>query len=394
MLNYTKALFTKVEPLPVPTPYIVGETLTSWLLRASLNQGCNVGALLFYHWDKYKLRQVDFDKGFNHVDTKIHEDIAILAQTDVATFEQFTLTRFSEVIEAKRSEYKNIQWVLPVSKTLKTSQQGHYYCPTCLEDDETAHLDLNWRFAWYVYCHKHLRVLQDKCKYCGLLYQPSLIQANQRYINRCPHCQQKLAIIVSDALLIPDAYQFQMAALSAWQNNQATALGVELNAHDWFELMGFFHLIVRQVHNTHTKKFKDLLKRFKIRTHAIPIKKIKTGWVFELLPFDERVMLMAYATRLSKVPIDEWVAGCKAVGLQQGHFHFGKAPTIPTAFLPILNELEPITQLTRNVKQKEYKDNVEDSQETRSKELKPKSAKAVALSWARMQVRIERLAIS
>ena len=60
-----------VKPLPVATPLLDDESINSWLLRVSLNQGCDLSTILFYHWSKYNLRHHDFDKGFNHINKQI-----------------------------------------------------------------------------------------------------------------------------------------------------------------------------------------------------------------------------------------------------------------------------------------------------------------------------------
>lgn len=75
LVAYTKSYSDKINPLPIRTPLYDGESLTSWIVRAGLNQGCDYGAILYYHWSQYALLQCDFDKGFNAIDPKINEGL-------------------------------------------------------------------------------------------------------------------------------------------------------------------------------------------------------------------------------------------------------------------------------------------------------------------------------
>lgn len=365
----------KVKPLPVATPLLEGESINSWLLRSSLNQGCNLSTILFYHWSKYNLRHHDFDKGFNYIDKQIHQDMATLAKTDIESFDRQNLIKFNEDIGLSYQPNISLTWVLPVPKFNSKTTVGHRYCYQCMHEDKNAYLKLKWRFSWYVYCNKHLVPLQNSCASCGLPYQPHLIKAHHQFINRCPHCQEKLKACTKIEMLYEDAYSFQTMAEQALFNNQAIAFGHSITSADWFELMLFFINLIRKSTLEKNLIYHTLMKAFDINIKELKLKKTRTGLKFDCLPYSERIMLMAYAKKMYEITEDNWLAICKTHRLTQNSFRLGKRPTIPKAFMPIYNKLPSVTK--PQVKAK--------------RALKPKSSKAVNTSWERMQLRIERL---
>lgn len=367
-----------VKPLPVATQILDGESINSWLLRASVNQGCDLSIILFYHWSKYNLRHHDFDKGFNHIDKQIHQDMATLAKTNVETFDNRSLIKFNYDIGINYQPNRSLTWVLPIPKFNSKTMVGHQYCPQCMQDDKSAYLKLKWRFSWTVYCEQHLILLQDACYNCGLPYQPHLIKAHHQFVNRCPHCREKLHLISSNQLLCMDALEFQSIAEQVLLTNQAMAFGHSINSSDWFELMLFFINLIRKSTLEKGLIYKNLINTLDIKVEGFELKKIKTGLKFDYLSRTERVVLMAYANQMHKITCNDWLSACEKNNLTQNSFRLGKQPVIPKAFLSIYKELPSVVKPQSQV-EKTY--------------AKPKSAKAVNTSWERMQLRIEKLRI-
>lgn len=367
-----------VKPLPVATPLLDDESINSWLLRVSLNQGCDLSTILFYHWSKYNLRHHDFDKGFNHINKQIHKDMAVLAQTDTEFFDNRNLIQFNKDIGLEYRSNISLTWVLPIPKFHSKKMVGHQYCAQCMEDDKNAYLRLKWRFSWVVYCEKHLKPLQNSCSSCGLPYQPHLIKANHRFINRCPHCREKLNAEKANQLLCADAYEFQLKAEQVLSATQTMIFGHSITSADWFELMLFFINLIRK--STLKKHFiyKSLVETLDLGIEGFELSTTRTGLKFDYLSYDERVMLMAYANQMLKIKFDDWLLACKKNNLTQNSFRLGKKPVIPQAFLPIYEDLPSV--IRRQTKGSEVS-------------AKPKSARAVNTSWERMQLRIEKLRI-
>lgn len=379
LVTYTKSYSDKIYPLPIPTPLYDGESLTSWVVRAGLNQGCDYGAILYYHWSQYKLLSHDFDKGFNAIDPKIQDGIAILARTNRENIEQHTLIMQTQVMGNEFKSYNKLKWVVPVIKTSKDSMTPYPYCPLCLADDNTAHLKYKWRYSWFVYCDVHKTAMSENCFSCNLPYQPFRIKAPKRYIGYCSHCDFKLSHAPTNLLVIDEAFEFQQTAEKVLSTNQCIIYGKSYDSKQWFDLMLFYINLIRKslLSSKKNNQHYRLLVGLGMQREDIPLVKPKTGLDFDLLPRHERIMLMAYATRLSKIPLETWLAVCKELNLSQSAFKLGKNPTIPVAFNPIFEQLVDRTG-----------GNVSHSPKTA---LKPKSVKAVTVSWERMKLKIAKL---
>lgn len=85
-----------IKPLTISTPFYDGESMTSWLMRASFNQGCSPLIFTQFYWGKRRLWTYDLDKGFNHIDKAIHQDIAILADIEPKLIEPHTLLYYAK----------------------------------------------------------------------------------------------------------------------------------------------------------------------------------------------------------------------------------------------------------------------------------------------------------
>ncbi|OLF35211.1 hypothetical protein BTW00_09740 [Psychrobacter sp. C 20.9] len=367
-----------VKSLPVATRLLDNESINSWLLRASLNQGCNLSTILFYHWSKHNLRHHDFDKGFNHIDKQIHQDMAMLAKTNVSSFDNRSLIKLNSDIGLEYQPNSSLTWILPIPKFHSKTMVGHQYCYQCMHEDKNAYLKIKWRFSWFVYCKQHLISLQNTCASCGLPYQPHLIKADHQFINKCPHCREKLCAHIEKGPICLDTYQFQTMAEQALFTNQATALERQITSADWFELMLFFINLIRKSTLEKNLIYYNLIKTFGISVDNLKLSKTRTGLKFDYLSYDERVMLMAYANQMHKITFDNWLSACEKNNLTQNSFRLGKRPVIPKAFLPVYEELPSVTR---------------SQLEGQRTILKPKSSKAVNTSWERMQLRIEKLRI-
>lgn len=384
MKTYTQSYSSSVKPLPVPTPFIAGESLTSWLLRASFNQGCDYSALLFYHWSEYKLLRHDYDKGFNHISPKIHEDIAILMNTSREFVDRQTLVYYNQRLGLDIQKNNNLRWVIPASKSDYKRTNGQPYCFKCFREGEIW-LKLQWRYSWYVYCDKHRILLDDTCPNCSKPYQPHSIKIPQRKVSECPHCHADMSFAPTNFVVKRDALEFQQQAQKALDAGEVIIFGEKWETGDWFELMLFYMNFIRKglvgkENNIHSRA----IARFKLGIWGIPLSETRTGLAFDLLPIDERLKLMAYANQLATIDSDTWLVILNELEFSQSSLKFGKNPVIPKAFLAIYHQL-PITNPSRTPI------NPRNNKITETKPLKPKSAKAVLLSWQRLQVKIEKV---
>lgn len=382
MKTYNISYSDDVKPLLIPTPFIQGESLTSWILRASFNQGCDYSALIFYHWSEYKLLSNDFDRGFNHINPKIHEDIAVLMNSSKDFVDAQTLVSYNNQLGIDVQENNKLKWVLPYIKRNIKRMTGHPYCFHCFREGKD-YLQQQWRYSWYVYCDKHHLLLSDTCPHCNIPYQPHSIKIPQHSFMECPHCHNDLRNALTNLLLKSDAFEFQIQAQQALNGGNAVIFGEEWSVGDWFELMLFYMNFIRTALATKegsiNRRILEALKLEDIR--GVKLTKIKTGLAFDLLSIYDRLMLMSYANVLSKVDADTWVRVLNNCGATKATLKMGKNPIIPRAFLSIHDQLPDCKSRAP----------IQRSNSSDKRKLKPKSTKAVLVAWERLQIKINKV---
>ena len=128
----------RIKPLTIATPFYKGESITSWLVRAALNQGCDPQTLAYYFWPSRRVWTCDVDKGFKHIDSHIHADMAVLARTVIDDFDNQNLMSLSQPLSDHISSRTPVPWTQPLSKRNRYSRIGYPYCPNCMEDGKSA----------------------------------------------------------------------------------------------------------------------------------------------------------------------------------------------------------------------------------------------------------------
>lgn len=375
--RYSKSY--RIAPLPVATPLYPDESITSWLVRASLNQGCSIATFNDYYWHDLDMWRIDVDKGFNHINPHIHTEMAILAQTPRENFDKQNLMNFA-VKANTLVESNNLcnTWILPLLKRNFRSLLGYHYCPLCLQDNKNAYLKLNWRYSWYVYCLEHTISLEHKCSVCDTPYQPNLIKPDLNHLNRCHSCKNKLYDNYSTTLLlISNAYELQQTTLQVLEKNTSSIFGNVITVADWFALMRFYINLARQASKQkdnnylYYRLFIELgIKTENLNSNQPDLLDSKTNLPFECLPINERIRFMNYANILIKIPLEQWITACQSVGASQNSFYLNrKREPVSKAFLPV-HEALPTYSKKRTLK---------------PTSPKPTSMKAVKKSWERLQ---------
>lgn len=378
MKIYNKSIIGKVNPLPIPTPFIDGESITSWLLRAAFNQGCDYSAILFYHWSEYKLSHADFDKGFNQIDLKIQNDLAVLMNSDKEFLDNQTLIHYNQKLGIEFQKNNKLKWIIPIGKFDSKKTNGYPYCFHCFREGE-EHLKLKWRYSWFVYCDKHHLQLSDTCPHCDKPYQPHLIKLPQHSLIQCPHCHKDLTDALTNLLVKVDAYKLQSLASQVLDSGQGIIFGQSWESKDWFELILFYINFIRKgLVSDENSLYRRTLNRLVNDIRGVKLEKVKSGLAFDLLTIHERIMLMSYANQLLNVELDKWMKVLIELGFTQSSLRFGKNPVIPKPFLLVHDQLPiPIKQSI--------------NREAGNHKMKPKSTKAVLLSWERLQLKIDKV---
>lgn len=360
-----------VKPLTFATPFLYGESLTSWLVRAALRHGCSPLTFTYYYWPKYRIWTYDVDKGFDHLDAQIKSDIAILTGHNIDTCDNQILIDFSEDTSVKLENKTSLLWTAPLSKRNRYSRLGYPFCPDCMSDDKEAYLKLRWRFTWSVCCTKHKTFLQVDCKNCKQPYQPQLLSPEQQFVNRCHSCLCKIDkaidITPSNAL-----NEFQLLADQVFFSKQGVVLGKVVSMGQWFEYLLFLiNLVRRGLHNPNYM-FGKLLTVLEIDTSALLLP--KTALRFDYLPIEERAVLLECAYYLLQVDGDEWIKACLALNITQNSFQWSKYTVIPKAFSEVCDQLHRAP--TRHHK-------------AQSEDIQPTSPKAVMAAWNRLKRKMQ-----
>ena len=366
----------RLKPLTIKTSLYDDESISSWLIRAALNQGCDALTFTQFYWPDYRLWTYDVDKGFQHIDEQIHEDLAILASVHQHAFDDKTLMSFAKSMKLSKSYQQiNIPWTQPLNKRNRRSLLGHQYCPLCMQSNKEARLKLSWRFSWSLYCVQHQIKLQSSCTQCGQPYQPQMLEANMRHINHCHSCKKKLSQVCDDksTFVTNDyAYKFQIMASNVYVDGFGHAFDQKISMKKWFELMSFYVNVVRHGISKPDYMFGKLLRSFGIDINTI--KPPKTGLRLNQLPIDERIELLGYAIRLHHIDANSWISNCNDLNVTQNSFNWGKRNTIPEAFKSIYEQLPFIDNSKRK-----SRDNLNN----------PRAPESVMKQWERLKRKTE-----
>lgn len=361
-----------VKPLSFATPFLCGESLTSWLVRAALKHGCSPLTFTYYYWPKYRIWTYDVDKGFDHFDGQIRSDIAVLTGHNVDTFDDQILIDFSEDTSVKSDNKTPLLWTTPLSKRNRYSRLGYPYCPDCMSDDKDAYLKLQWRFTWSVCCTKHKTFLQVDCGHCNQPYQPQLLNVEQRYVNRCHSCLCKIDKAISDITPNDALNEFQLLADQAFYSKQGVVLGQGVSMAQWFEYLLFLINLVRRGLKNPNYMFGKLIVELGLETHALSLP--KTALRFDYLSIEERAALLECAYHLLQVDADTWVKACLTLNINQNSFQWSKSTVTPKAFNQVYDQLHRVP--TRHYK-------------AQSEDMQPTSPKAVMAAWNRLKRKMQ-----
>lgn len=327
----------RIKPLPFATPLLNDESLTSWIVRASIKQGCDTTTFTEYYWPGKRLTIYDIDKGYRHLDPSIHKDISILANTDANRVNQHTLTHFANELKLVSNNAVGVKWSTPLSKRNQYGRIGYPYCPDCMQDDQQAFLKLQWRMSWTVCCSKHEKFLQTNCPHCKLPFQPLLSRIELRNINRCYHCEHKITKVTS-CPVSTTILKYHKLVEGVWLNKQGKIFGRSVGCDEWFDYLLFAINLTRIAVKHPNYMFGKLLGEFGIGFSKI--KRSKTSLRFDYLSTDERVLLLEVAYQIIQISIAQWMQACRELRVTQNSFNWSKRTRIPSVFLPIYDQLE------------------------------------------------------
>ena len=130
---------------PVPADLLPDETITSWLARCALDQGCAPSVLTGSLWPAWRIWTTDADRG---IPADRRGDLERATGMAGEAIEAAALVPIGTRIVG---DHPKDQAAWPWISTLGTRggpTSGRQYCPKCLGEDATPHYRLRWRMAW------------------------------------------------------------------------------------------------------------------------------------------------------------------------------------------------------------------------------------------------------
>ncbi len=279
----------------VPIPLLPDELLSSWLVRTAFGHGCDPLALTGYLWPDWRAWTQDFDRGLNKKYLSILTEISGIK---ASKFFAASLQSFISIIHSKNiNKYSNLPWILPVGIRNRRRHGGLQYCPLCFSEDKEPYFRVQWRLAWHTICPIHNVNLMDKCPTCMSPIEPHRLLPSDGNMGVCATCKQNLKKTIpinaeAEALL------FQQTADRVVKCKYGFYGKLRLPSAEWFLLSRFFvTLLIR----TSPKKSKGLtLLAEAVGINLCDLIPSETGLSFELLPVNERIMLISGVRKLFK----------------------------------------------------------------------------------------------
>lgn len=329
------------KPLAVRTPFFDNETVTSWLVRSAMNQGCSLNTFRDFYWKPYKLNKVrDADLGFNAIEPQIHQDMAVLSSTTKNKFDNQNLSYFN-----KRAT-KNPLLLLPYSNYTK---YGHSYCPLCFASDDVPYLRLDWRMSYYIFCDTHKTALVTSCPHCGEPYKPQLLNFPIRQINFCHSCSEDISIGHDLLLANNEEMSFQNKLIAIKKAGEVDVFGCKTSFRQWLDYITY--LISLTVFLGSSQK--NLLggntltgfNKFGIDSNELSkvlnsaIRDGQSVPRFQFLPSKQRLYVLLLANKLSEKSLDEWLELSNKHTISRKLFKLNSYTKIPEVFLPVYEQV-------------------------------------------------------
>jgi len=349
----------------VPAPLLPDELFSSWLVRAALAQGCDPLVLTGELWPKWRVWTRDPDRG-------LRQDrlwrLARESGIEVSAFEAAKV-RFitSAVTQKPLDNLATWPWVLALGSRNRKRHGGLQYCPKCLQEDHKPYFRMQWRLAWHTCCRFHRVNLLDRCPDCKATIEPHRLSAMEGSMTICATCMRDLRDAVTSQIEM-DALTFQQAADQVVKQRQGQ-YGIDtITSYQWFELSRYFVRLLRKAALGKSSGLIALIKSLGVDTEALSSP--ATGLALELLPVQERSMLLVGAWRMLNVGPETLFDAVKAASLTASSLRDLRQPT-PLCLKHIIQAL-PGKSVARS---RQVKNNIP----------APRSRKAVKRAWVRLQ---------
>lgn len=355
-------------PWTLRVPLLVDESLSSWLARAALRQGCDPLALTGAVWPGWRVWTRDIDR---NIPLARLVSLAQVSGVPVSDFERAALRDTCEQICGHLlPENRSWPWLLALGTRNRVHHGGQQFCPLCLTQDASPYFRRFWRLAWYVGCPLHNVLLIDECPDCHAPIEPHRLVAEDKHLAQCFRCRLDWRHVAC-TLLSQDALRFQQLANEVLQRDFAVFGDKMVSVSEWFAVVVFLLGVVRRASRWPASELTQVLQSLDVPVteSLLPV----TGLPFELLPVSERIVLLIAIQRLLDVGLEEVFEAFHRNEVMATALHDQRKPP-PVTIQSLMNIGSSRKKKSRSVFQSAHQ---------------PKSERAVRAAWARLKRRMK-----
>ncbi len=350
---------------PVPVPVLPDELFSSWLVRAAVRQGCDPLVLTGGLWPQWRCWTRDPDRGLNRKRLSV---LSKASGVNPSALDAMTLRPIVSAVDPDALDRLSTwPWVLALGARNRRRRGGLQYCPLCLQEDKTPYYRLQWRLAWHTICADHRTFLLDGCPICNAPIEPHRLEPMDESMAVCATCKGDLRKTTPQKS-VGENISFQSAADLAVNHGHGRYGGIDLSSNQWFSLARYFITLVRKASTGKLKGLTALVDALGVDVKALT--PAATGLALELLPVDERAMLLAGARRLLKAGPERLLEAAKQLSITASTLKEPRQP-VPDCIKTIIQAL-PENPIHRK---RSKKNNLPT----------PRSRLSVMRMWARLQ---------
>ena len=350
-------------------PLLPEESLSSWLVRAALRQGCDPLSLTGAIWPTWRIWTRDIDR---EIPLARMRPLVNASGISSAKFQKAGMRDDCEkVVGYSLPETRTWPWLLALGSRNRTRHGGQQVCTLCLAEDSTPYLRRHWRFAWHTGCRVHGAQLVDECPACTAPIEPHRLTAEDQHLAQCSRCHNDFRKAVCTSPL-PEAFSVQVMADRVLEQDKVTFRQASIAPADWFSMVAFFIGVIRRASRRPVSPLADALLSLGISVTdcRMPV----SGLAFELLAVSERSALLVALERLLSMGLEETCSVLVACNVKTSALHDPRRSP-PVVSLPLLSRLShhPHGPHRRRV----------------PPACRPMSERAVRASWARLKRRMK-----
>lgn len=355
-------------PWALRVPLLPDESLSSWLTRAALKQGCDPLALTGVIWPGWRVWTQDIDRGIP--DFRL-TSLVRASGISATEFQQAALRGVCERIKGHTlPERCTWPWLLALGSRNRARRGGQQYCPLCHAQDLDPYFRRAWRLSWHVGCLQHNTMLIDACPACQAPIEPHRLVAEDQYLSQCSRCRFDWRYITRTPLP-ENTLRLQQLADAVLQSNHASLGDKDISASEWFMILDFLLGVARRASRYSTSRL-----AYSLRSQGVPITENLlpvSGLPFELLPVSERSALLTTTQRILNIGLEEMFNIFRKNKVSATALHDPRRP-LPATIGSIMTHRPNHRKASRN---------------SLSQRHQPTSERAVRAAWARLQRRMK-----